>query len=162
MINLFFLVSIVFSIEPSGCINHNGDLYTISFCEKFQIRSIKKQKQSFSFQSDVWKGKRYHNLFVDRLDVYNKILKAIDLCNLISSVRCYPNFKLIEFNKLNSEKRVANAVVNFDGLNVVFGVVKKNNYYLVFPPSNFVFLDSNYEKTVFKYIIDLWKKEKKD
>ncbi|MGC9070716.1 MAG: hypothetical protein ACP5IO_05345 [Elusimicrobiales bacterium] len=164
MINLFlFLLSTLnFSLKPSGCVKQHDNLYNISFCGRFEVGSIKKHKQAFSFPYDTWRDKKYRSIFAGTREVYDKILNAIDSCNLVKYTSCYPSFKLIEFVHLKSKSRVANAAVSFEGLNVVFGVVKKNNFYLVFPPSNFVFLDDDYKKSVFRYIIDLWKKEKED
>lgn len=68
---------------------------------------------------------------------------------------------MIEFVKLSSSSRVANAVVSFEGINVIFGIVRKGGYLLVFPPPNFIFLDEEYKRKVFGYIIDLWREKEK-
>ncbi|MCX7905139.1 MAG: hypothetical protein N2446_00370 [Elusimicrobiales bacterium] len=62
--------------------------------------------------------------------------------------------------KLNSEKRLANVVVDFEGIKVIFGILKSNGGFFVLSPKEFFFIDKHYKESVFRYIIDLWKGKK--
>lgn len=145
-------------MEISKCSYEDG--YVVCFCNKFCIKGIESQKKVFSLPFSKYNDKKYKNIFIEKKDVYLEILDCVNGKKIFQSSVCEVKPSLVDFIILKSTARVANAVVNFDGINVVFGIVKKNNYFLVFPPHEFIFIDDDYKKSVFKYIIDLWKEKR--
>ncbi|MCX7641937.1 MAG: hypothetical protein N2Z20_04815 [Elusimicrobiales bacterium] len=156
---VIFLTFNIYSKDISHCLKKEGTI-TICFCDKFCIDSIEANKDTFNLPYSVYKLKKYKNVFINDKELYNKIMNCV-YKNFSSYLdKCNIGYKLIEFIPLKSEKRIANAIVNFDGINVVFGIIKKNDYFLILPPKEFFFIDEEYKKSVFKYIIDLWKVKK--
>ena len=140
-------------MEISGC---GRDI--VCFCQKFCIAGIKRERGSFSLPFSEYKNRKYKNIFVDKKDVYIKILDCLNWNKTSQSLGCDVKPRLIEFVDLKSSSRVANAFVGFDGINVVFGIIKKNDHFFALPPKEFIFIDDEYKKDVLKYIIDLWRK----
>lgn len=133
--------------------------YKVCFCRKFCVNSIKKQKEGFSLPFSIYGEKKYKNIFVFEKELYLKILNSIDN-NIIVDKECDVEFSIVEVLRLKSKKRIANVVVNFNGLNIIFGVIKKKENFFIFPPKEFEFIDKSYGNAFFRYIIDLCKEEK--
>lgn len=156
--HFYIIITLLSSFEVDSC-RYENNSYTVSFCNKFEVSKITKNNKTFSMPYTQYLNKRYKNIFVYEKSVYEDILKNLyENCNTKRNTSCSSKYEIIKFEKLNSEKRIANVYVRIGGLNVIFGIVKtKNNSYLVYPPSEFRFKDKNYAKEFFQYIINKWK-----
>ncbi len=154
-ISQFFLLLNISAVEVTSCKKY-GEKYEIVFNNLFSIRNIH-YKNYINLGYDKFGTKRYKNVFIYSKKAYIEIENAIKNCdeyrNLENSKKV--DYYIFEFEKLNSPKRIANVVVNFDGdLNILFGIVKKNNFYILYPSENFSFIDKSFEKELKSYIVN--------
>jgi hypothetical protein len=152
---VFFLINSLFSLEVTNCNFEGKNFFTIEFNNSFKIEKIKYNKNTLEMPYTEFSDKKFKDLFIYSKDLYQKIENFIQNCKKPVS-RQFSNisYTVFDIKKLNSQKRVANITVLFDNsLNVVFGIVKMKNFYLVYPPSFFKFVDENFKKEVFNFII---------
>lgn len=159
---ILFFINNIWGIEVSGCVNRSDGRYDVEFNSLFKIKDIG-YKKSIDLPYELYEEKRYKNVFIYSKKAYLDIEKAIRDCNFIkNSQRKIPEFRIFDIKRTKKGLRVANAVVSFDNdLNIIFGIVEKKNFYIVFPPRHFEFIDEDFKKEVFNYIIKFWLKENK-
>lgn len=148
---IFFLNSL-YGVEVSSCERQNN-LFSVSFNNSFKIENIG-YDGSVRLPYDIYGKKKFMDIFIYSRGAYSMIESALKNCSFdISKSFEKPDYKIFDIKKLKSQKRIANAVISFDDdINVVFGVVKKNNYYIIYPPDNFKFIDDEFKKQVYYYI----------
>jgi hypothetical protein len=152
---VFFLINSLFSLEVTNCNFDGKNFFTLEFNNSFEIQKIKYNKNTLEMPYTEFSDRKFKDLFIYSKDLYQKIEKSIQNCKKPVS-RQFTNisYTVFDIKKLNSQKRVANITVLFDNsLNVVFGVVKMKNFYIVYPPSFFKFVDENFKKEIFNFII---------
>jgi glucose-6-phosphate 1-dehydrogenase len=154
LISIIFAFNL-FSLEITDCNFEGKNFFTLEFNNSFKIQKIKYNKNILEMPYTKFSDKKFKDLFIYSKDLYQKIENSIQSCKKSVSKQ-FPNvsYTVFDIKKLKSQKRVANITVLFDNsLNVVFGVVKMRNFYLVYPPSFFKFVDENFKKEVFNFII---------
>jgi hypothetical protein len=147
----------LWGVEITGCVLKDNR-YDIDFNSAFKITGIK-YSNSINLPYEYYKDKKYQDVFIYSKKSYLDIEKNIKECKEKKEKKfSKPSYRIFDFKKLSSKSRIANIVLNFDeDLNVVFGVVKKNNFYIVYPPKNFEFINEEFKKEVSDYIIKWWK-----
>ncbi|MEF3279434.1 MAG: hypothetical protein K6357_00475 [Elusimicrobiota bacterium] len=150
-----------YTLDITGCIKETQS-YTLSFNYVFNITGIKynfKEYSYFNMPYDEFHDRKFENIYVSSRKTYMDILNSIRECDRsFKNTSKKPDYKIIDIKKLNSKSRIANLVVSFDDeINVIFGLIKKNNFYIVYPPKNFKFIDDEYKKKFNLDIIDKWK-----
>lgn len=158
---LFLLISNICCLDVSN-IEKNKDFFDLEFNKVFKISNIKYNKKydNFDLAYEEFNGKKFKNIYIFSKRMYIEIKKAIST-NSIDFKKSYtkPQYEIFDFRKLKSPSRIANIVISFDkDINVVFGIVKKNNFYIIYTPKNFIFIDNDYKKGVFEYILNYIKK----
>lgn len=158
---LFLLISNIYCLSISN-IEKNGDFFVLEFSKVFKISDIKYNKKydNFELSYEKFNEKKFKNIYVFSKKMYIEIKKAISTNNTdFKNDYTRPQYEIFDFKNLKSPSRIANIVISFDkDINVVFGIVKKNNFYIIYPPKNFIFIDNDYKKNVYRYILNYIKK----
>lgn len=165
----FFLLSFfsfkVFSLDITDChyIKENKT-YTITVSNLLKLKGITYSK-SINMPYTVFKSRKYKNIFVYSESFMKKLFDSIKNCDKVKTEKNRIkkiNYSIFDVEKQKSPKRIANVVLNFDGdMNIVFGLVKINNYYMVYPPSNVEFINDKFKKEIFSYIIKIYRNKEK-
>jgi len=160
---IVIFLSNLYGVEVTQCFFEDRK-YDIYFNDCFKIKNIYYSK-SVNLPYENYENKKYENIFISSKKAYIEFEEAIKKCGSLNKKSdLKPSYRVMDFKLLKSKSRIANVVINFDeDINVVFGLVKtKNNFYLVYPPKNFEFINKEYRKEVTDFIIRWWMMENKD